>query len=563
MPGKNVLVNLTNGLMEIDENSCVSFMDFFAESLTGVSRESALKRDFREVFEGLDLPEDVLVDASINGKSLLFCGYRVEGGRRIVMIQDNSEIIKMADVFESAKSVAEDMDTIFEGSFDGLLVTDGEGNVLMVNKSYERVTGLKKEEMIGRNMKNMLNPQYMKNSVILLAIEERQPVSLQHFTKHGRSIIVTGVPVFGADGAITKVVANARDISEIYELRQELIKSREMEKIYWRQLQGKDDFTRGDGIVIVSEVMRSTYALAGKLSNFNTTVMILGESGVGKEELAKYIHENSPRRKGPFITVNCGAIPETLLESELFGYNRGAFTGALDEGKQGLFEAAEDGTILLDEIAEMPLSLQVKLLRVLETGALTRIGATKPIPLNMRILTATNKNLVDEVNNRTFRKDLFYRLNVIQIKIPPLRERKDDIAPLAFNFLKKFNTKYEQDKKLTYDVIKEMEEHPWPGNIRELKNTVERMVVLRNNEYLQILDLPWYCENTPEGDLEGDRSLAKAVGDFERKILLETLRRHRSTRKAAEALKVDQATIVRKMKKYGIDSGVYAAALDG
>jgi len=456
---------------------------------------------------------------------------------------------------ERTKRIVEDLNSILEGSFDGVLVTDGEANVLMVNKSYERITGLKKEDMIGRNMRDMLNPVYMKNSVALLAIEEKKPVSMHHTTKHGRNIIVTGTPIFDETGKITKTVVNARDISEIYELRQELIKAREMEKIYFNQLQKTTKNDKGRDLVVAGEAIQKIFGLADKLGNFNTTIMITGESGVGKEEIAKYIHDGGAKRGGPFIAVNCGAIPENLLESELFGYAKGAFSGASAEGKKGLFEAADGGTIFLDEIAEMPLILQVKLLRVIETFEITRVGSTEPVPVNSRIVVSTNKNLEKEVADGAFRKDLFYRLNVVQIVVPPLRERQEDIAPLALSFLRRYNSKYGQNKKLTYDVIKEMEQYSWPGNIRELKNTIERMVIVRNNEYLQILDLPWFNEETT-AEYEPDKteaSLNEAMDDFEKKILSEAMKKYGSTRKMADVLKVDQATIVRKIKKHGLN----------
>ncbi len=233
--------------------------------------------------------------------------------------------------------------------------------------------------------------------------------------------------------------------------------------------------------------------------------MITGESGVGKEVVANFIHlENSLKKNKPFVAVNCGAIPENLLETELFGYCDGAFTGALKGGKNGLFEAANGGTLFLDEIGEMSLNLQVKLLRALETRTITRVGAANAIPVDIRVIAATNKNLSQCVANGTFRDDLYYRLNVVSLEIPPLRARTADIAPLALKFIHKFNRLYGQNKKFTYEVMKEMENYPWPGSIRQLKNVIENMVVVSNNEFLQINDLPWCtCSNATEKRCEG------------------------------------------------------------
>ena len=234
--------------------------------------------------------------------------------------------------------------------------------------------------------------------------------------------------------------------------------------------------------------------MAGKVANFNTTILILGESGVGKEEVAKYIHQHSMRKEKPFITVNCGAIPGNLLESELFGYERGAFTGAMQNGKVGLIEAADGGTVFLDEVGEMPLDFQVKLLRFIQSKEIRRVGAIDSKIIDVRVLAATNRSLADMVEEGSFREDLYYRLNVVQIEIPPLRKRTDAILPLVAMFLKRYNKKYGQEKVLTYDIVKEMERFSWPGNVRQLKNIVENMVIVSNNEYLEPEDLPWNAQ---------------------------------------------------------------------
>ena len=336
-----------------------------------------------------------------------------------------------------------------------------------------------------------------------------------------------------------------------------------MEKLYFRNLSDLS-YKKGHGsdIVIVSDAMKDIYLLAKKVSNFDATVLILGESGVGKEEIAKYIHKNSLRAEKPFIVINCGAIPEQLLESELFGYEKGAFTGAAREGKIGLYEAASGGTLFLDEIGEMSLNLQVKLLRVLESSEINRVGSIKPTTVDVRVIAATNKDLESLIKTHQFREDLYYRLNVIQITIPPLRERIDDIAPLALHFLQVFNIRYGQSKKLTYDVVKELENHNWAGNIRQLKNMIENIVIVSNNEYIQLNNLPWHANPRDEADedigvkmIDKDIiSLEEAVEQAEKLLLKKAKEKYKSTRKIAEAIKVDQSTVVRKLKKYGLVS---------
>ena len=465
----------------------------------------------------------------------------------------------MKNELQEAKEYMADMQEIIEGSFDGILVTDGEGTVLLVNQSYVRHTDIQKEELLGRNVRELINPVWMKNSVALLAIEQRQPVSMHHTTRNNKSIMVTGTPIFDNNGAIKRVVVNTRDISEIYALREELLKAKEMERIYFDQMNNRDIqeppglSAWSNDIVISNPKMSEIYSLAKKVCNFNAPILISGESGVGKEMLAKFMHRESAIRKNkPLVAVNCGAIPENLLESELFGYTEGSFTGASKGGKQGLFQAADGGTLLLDEIGEMSQNLQVKLLRVLETRTVTKIGSTEPIPIDISLIAMTNKNLEELVQEGTFREDLYYRLNVINFVLPPLRDRSEEILPLSLRFLNQFNKQYGQTKSLTYEVVQEMIDYPWPGNTRQLKNVIENMVVLSNNEYLQLNDLPWLADQGHhDTSLEKEKkSLHDMLDGYEKSILERLKSKGLSSREIACELHVDQSTIVRKLQKH-------------
>ncbi|MDR2132798.1 MAG: sigma 54-interacting transcriptional regulator [Clostridiales Family XIII bacterium] len=452
----------------------------------------------------------------------------------------------------------EETKEILEGSHDGILVTDGDGNVIFVNSSYERIAEIKKEDLYGRNMRDLINPVWMQNSVAFVVIDRRCTVSKKQITKSGKNIIVTGRPIFDKRGNIKMIVINARNISEIYSLREELLKSLKMEKLYMKTYE--EFATRGrqgeGGLLAASGKMQEVLSLAERVAKFQTTVLILGESGVGKEEVAKYIHANSIRKDKPFVAIDCGAIPSNLLESELFGYERGAFTGAVQTGKAGLLEAAAGGVAFLDEIGETSLEFQVKLLRVLETKELRRVGSTKGNLVDVRILAATNRNLERMVDEGSFREDLFYRLNVVQIHVPPLRNRKDDIAPLSMLFLAIFNNKYNQIKVLTYDIMREMEKHLWPGNVRELKNVIEHMVIVSDNDYLQPEDLPWNAQKDANRKMiniiaeNNEMSLQESVELLEKSILERAKNECRSTREIAEKLRVNQSTIVRKLHKY-------------
>lgn len=567
---EKIIKQSPNGIVFTDPNFVVKYFNAAAERLTGIKKVNAMEKCFFEVFPQMKpyrdaLDEDKLNRIEINEKNLCvryFENHEKDENfetrkNRVFIMHDYYEALALATELERTEQIMAELQEIIEGSFDGILVTDGEANVLLVNQSYVRNTAIKKEELIGHNMKELINPIWMKNSVALLAIEQRQPVSLHHTTQHGKNIMVTGTPIFDGEGNIKKVVINSRDISEIYELRAELSKAKEMEKIYFQQSTEEDDSfsDKNSDLVVVDEKMKEIYSLAKKISNFNTTVLISGESGVGKEVVANYIHnENTLKKDRPFVAVNCGAIPEQLLESELFGYVDGAFTGAAKGGKAGLFEAADGGTLFLDEIGEMSLNLQVKLLRALETRTITRLGSSAAIPVNIRVIAATNKKLTEKVEEGTFRDDLFYRLNVVSLEIPPLRERTADIAPLALKFIHKFNRLYGQNKKFTYEVMKELESYSWPGSIRQLKNVIENMVVVSNNEYLQLNDLPWLSTASSAADGKKDEmlSLQEALDQVELRILTDAKKKYGSSRKMAEILKVDQSTIIRKLKKYNL-----------
>lgn len=566
---ERILKQSPNGIVFTDSDFMIQYFNDAAERLTGMKKERAVNQCFFDVFPQMKpyretLHEDRINRIMINDHNLCVRNFENKNeddngySSRVFIMHDYYDDLSLAAELQKTEQVMEELQEIIEGSFDGILVTDGEANVLLVNQSYVRNTNIKKEELIGHNMKELINPIWMKNSVALLAIEQRQPVSLHHTTKHGKNIMVTGTPIFDKENNIKKVVINSRDISEIYELREELSKAKEMERIYFQQFSDADEEqqkNKNRDIVVVDVKMKEIFSLAKKISNFNTTVLITGESGVGKEVIANYIHnENALKKDMPFVAVNCGAIPENLLESELFGYVDGAFTGAVKGGKAGLFEAANGGTLFLDEIGEMSLNLQVKLLRALETHTVTRLGSSIPIPVDIRVIAATNKNLAQKVETGSFRGDLFYRLNVVSIEIPPLRERPADIAPLALKFIHKFNRQYGQNKKFTYEVMKELESYSWPGSIRQLKNVIENMVVVSNNEYLQLNDLPWISSAPAATSNRKERnlSLQEALDEVELRILREAKKKYGSSRKMAEFLKVDQSTVIRKLKKYNL-----------
>ncbi len=454
-----------------------------------------------------------------------------------------------------------EMVAVIGQSYDGILVTDDNAMVIMVNDAYFRITGLKKEDVAGKNFREFLHKTTYENAACLEVLEKKAPVTYTYADLvPGRTVIVTGSPIFDEQGQVRLVVTNCRDMTEMVQLREKLEKAKEMEELYYQHL---DDLNQSEGgPVAVNIGMKELFASARKVSSVDITVLITGESGVGKEVVARYIHDNSPRKAAPFVAVNCGAIPEQLLESEFFGYVGGAFTGASKTGKKGLFETANGGTLLLDEIGDLPFNLQVKLLRALDTGEITRVGANTPTPINVRLLAATNQDLEQMVKQQKFREDLYYRLNVINLHIPPLRERVEDIRPLCMHFLMECNQRYGQNKRLNLDLLRKMERFSWPGNIRQLKHSIERMVVLSSGEYLELSTLP--CLDTSHHDqhlIDAREAvhvnrfipIPQAIEEVEKQILCHAMKLHTSSRQIAKDTGIDQTTVLRKIKKYGLN----------
>lgn len=456
--------------------------------------------------------------------------------------------------------MARQLDAIIDSSFDAIWIFSGEGRVLRVNKAAEEINDIKAEQVLNKSVPELLDQSWFDRSATLEVLRTKETVTMTQNLRNGRQVFVTGTPVFHKDGSIALIVVNGRDITELSSLRSKLEKSLALSKEYHMELTHL--YTQEkllSEVIIKSELMKRVFNTAMKVAQVDSTALIQGESGVGKSLMAKLIHRASGRSNGPFIRVDCGAIPESLLESELFGYERGAFTGARTSGKPGHFEMAEGGTLFLDEVGELPFSIQVKLLRFIEDNEVVPIGGTTPKTIDTRIIAATNNDLNTMVDKKRFRSDLFYRLNVVPIKIPPLRERLEDIPSLVHFFLQRLNQKCSTKKIIHPLVLDRICEYSCPGNIRELANLIEHLIVLSPNECINVEDLPSHLQKEDSrafhSATEQGWNLRDEVERTQKRIIIKALKTFGSKRKAAGPLGIHHSTLVRKVKQYGIDSG--------
>lgn len=452
---------------------------------------------------------------------------------------------------ENIKLMKEQLDAIFEASFDYLFVTDAEGKVTKANQAYYRITGIKPEEVIGKTMYELVAQGFYDRSCSIEVIETLKPVTFIQKIKTGRTVLVTGNPVFDEKGKLISVITNGRDITELNELKQAV------EHVEGLNLHYKNELDRVKGwsdFVVAAPIMVELMEKVSHLAQFDSAVLITGESGVGKEIVAHQIHLQSPRSEKPYIRINCAAIPENLLESELFGYAEGAFTGAKKGGKVGIFELANGGTLLLDEIAELPFGMQAKLLRVIQESEVTRIGSTKTTKIDVRIVTSTNRDLNEMVKDNQFRKDLFYRLNVVPVRVPPLRERREEIPALVLHFLNKYNSQYKLNKRMDPVLINKLVNYDWPGNVRELGNVIERAIVTNPNNLIKEIILESNdCIDNNISEIDTKENLKDIVQKIEKHYIQTFFDKYGSTRKAAEALGISQSTLCRKAAMYDIN----------
>ncbi len=441
---------------------------------------------------------------------------------------------------------------LLDSIHDGIWVIDAHGVTLRINSAMERIAGIKLEDVVGKHVREAMEDFKFTTCVTLRALEEKRTVTMFDDYANGRRCLNTSTPIFDEEGNVWRVIASIRDITELDNMQSRLGELERTNKSYKAKLESLENY----GIVGMSEATAILRRNMLKAAKNDAICIILGETGTGKSLTAKRIHEMSTRSEGPFIALNCGGIPAQLVESELFGYERGAFTGALRDGKKGVFELASGGTLFLDEVAELPLAMQATLLHVLDDGSFRRVGGAKSLKSDVRIIAATNKDLEEMAAQGTFRQDLFYRLRVLPITIPSLRERPEDIPELVYHFLHLMEGK-DSKRSFAPSVLSTLTAYSWPGNIRELRALVQYLHTMCEGTVFRMEDLPsYFLAELPPAELPAytlHTSLKSAVEHLEKNLISTALRELGSTYKAAKRLKVSQSTIVRKAQKYCID----------
>lgn len=486
----------------------------------------------------LDLYEEILLRLENYKKSLENVGFASYEMSQLHKPENEADLLELLDVvFESSK----ELNYILEEAPNSFFVCDQDAICLRVNKAYEKMVKMSKHEILGKNMSELDSRGVFRPSVCWLVLREKRPISVLQEIRNVNNMAVTGVPVFDENGNIFRAVTNAIKVDEVEPVAEYFSQKQQM--VF--------DNNQNMEIIAASEDMLKVIKLADMIKDTESNVLITGETGVGKGVLASYIHKTSIRGTKRMVSINCGAIPENLLESELFGYESGAFTGADKKGKPGLIEISSGGTLFLDEISELPLMLQVKILHFLQTKKMTRVGGTKEIRIDTRIIAASNKNLEEEVRRGTFRADLYYRINVIPIRIPPLRERREDIQAIADFFLAFYGKKYKKKIKMEPETLEYIMNHEWKGNVRELENYIERLVVTNDSGWFLDMEKTNVAieDNKSEEEVK-EKNLNERMEDAEKEAIIEAYEKYKSSYKVARELGISQSTAYRRIKKY-------------
>lgn len=489
----------------------------------------------------------------------VWSGQEIVGAVLNFHVPDTSEA--SARKSDSYNELNRQLKAIIGASSDGIWVCDAEGFVVTINSASESLNGIKAKDVIGKNVSELLEDKNFDQLVTTKVVESgKQETIVQHIKKTNRVLLCTGTPSRDENGNIALIVVNERDMTELENLRNKFVQNQKLTEKFKEELSDLALRELAHNTIIAdSNPMKKILQKSLKLAHVGASnILILGASGTGKGLLAKSIHKISNRRNNPFVEINCAAIPENLLEAELFGFEKGAFSGAAEIGKIGLFELAQGGTVFLDEIGDMPLNLQTKLLKYLDDKQFRRLGGTKSINVECATISATNRDLQERVRNNLFREDLFYRLSSFTLEIPSLCDRRDDIPGLVRFYLEKYNKKYNKNTRISSRAVAHLQNHSFPGNVRELKNIIENGVVLSEDEmldtYIAGIEKSEYpllpAFNLPTDSKRMD--LSATLNEVEKQLLIMAKQHCETTRQMSAYLNICQSTVVRKLQKHGL-----------
>ena len=474
--------------------------------------------------------------------------------------QETEQFEQAAQQLESYRRISRQLETVINSSADGIWVYDRDANVITVNQAALDLDNIKAADVLGKSIFELKQSGIFDRPVVLEVFEKKRQITiLSKSLKADRTLLLTGTPVLDGSGEIYLVVVNLRDMTQLNRVHDQLEQTRLISEKFKDELAELSMLEKSrQNIIAENEGMRQLLRMAVKIAKMEASnILLLGASGTGKGLLARFIHQSSRRSQKPFIQVNCATLPENLLEAELFGYEKGAFTGAREEGKAGLFELAQHGTLFLDEIGDLPFALQAKLLKYLDDQTIMRLGTTRTIKIDCIVIAATNRDLETLTQEKNFREDLFYRLNTFTMKIPPLRERPEDVFEMVRHYLDRYNKEYGFKRRISAKVLKVLQSYSFPGNVRELKNILKMAVVMSDTDLIDETILR-NLEDKTEGhtvailEKRSKTGLNQELAAFEKQILHRAMVRCRTTRELADYLKVSQPTIVRKLKKHGL-----------
>ncbi|SFJ23957.1 sigma-54 interaction domain-containing protein [Thermoflavimicrobium dichotomicum] len=443
-----------------------------------------------------------------------------------------------------------DLVEILDAIPNDIVITDDNGMIVYANKAIEMVYSIPPQDLIGKSVYDLEKQKIFSPSITRKVIEEKKKQTLIQETKLGTKVLVVANPVFDDQQNIKWVVSFSYDVTELFHLKEYAQKLEEEIKEVKMELDELKRHHIQDGVIVAHDNMKKVLQTAKKMAQYDVNILLTGQSGVGKSLIARYIHQHSKRSQKPLVEINCGSIPEALLESELFGYEPGSFSGAKQQGKKGLIEEAEGGTLFLDEIGELPINLQVKLLTLIQEKKFYRVGGTKPRQVDFRLITATNVNLEEKVKEGKFRHDLYFRLAVVPIHIPSLRERPQDIFLMIQEFTQRFNAMYQVKKKFHPLAIEKMLQYNWPGNVRELENMVERLILTVEEPVIEVHHLPEAISGINTLMSVKGKTLPEMVEEFEKEMIKQAYAKCKTTIELAKHLGISQPTAVRKLKKY-------------